>query len=247
MSDIAKLIAAERNVALIADDATAHDLERCCAFWSGQETAEQAEDVEALSDGELRARLIRDGIDPELPDGIRALVGHRPVRPCYAAAAALAACIAVAAVSVAYWPTRSSVPMPVVETDPPAADPADGDLIFLDPDRPSPGERVAVPAAPPEGGTQRVAEEILLLAENDLSRAEIHEMQRLLNGLGYGPVARNGLFSEELGAALLRFRADRGMDPAKVNLRDTLVTLRYAARLEVLGEKPPQVIEREGD
>jgi hypothetical protein len=249
MSDIAKLIAADRSVALIADDAAARDLEQCEAFWAGPApAAEEAEEsTEPLSDEELRRRLAVERIDPEMPADLRALVARRPVWPRYAVGGALAAGIAGLAIALASWQNQAPSPVSVAGNDMPAERRFDPDLVFLNPERGS-SRKTSLEAAPPaQGEHHNASQETVGLPESDLTRAETFEMQRLLDELGYGPLARDGLFSDELGAALLRFRADRGMDAAEVNLRDTLVTLRYAARLEAMGEKDPVIERSEGD
>lgn len=236
MTDLAKLIAADRPVRVVPDRGMAEDLGKLDAFWSGAPMARPEDDLTGVSDAEMRASLASDGIMTEMPRGLRETVAgrHRLVMPL-----ALAACLAGALVAgVIHWPdpaadgtyVTAADPAPLSDLPAAAADPDPGPDPYLlaRPDRPAAGALPTV-EAPLEGGLQSAAGRTST-GEADLTRAEFHEMQYLLNRLGYGPLRRDGLPSLALDAAMSRFRADRGLDPDPQRHRDGLVMLRLAAR-----------------
>ena len=237
MSDPMKLILAERSVHLMPDAVTADQLRKLDAFWSdgAREIADQ--DLSAVRDDNLRSELAENGIETAMPERLRDLI--RPRVRLQPVPIALAACLACAAIfGGLYW--EASLPSEI-EPVPKAAATGPDPYVLANPDRPAAGARQeAVPT--PGSGVQSVTERGSAY-DVDLTRAEIHEMQRLLNRLGYGPVLQNGLPSKILDEAMSQFRADRGLDPDNIQPREVLVMLRLAARVEELRARPADISE----
>lgn len=228
MTDLVKLIAADRPVRLLPDEATAEDARKLHALWLGDVGARLENDLSSVSDAELHNVLEAAGIDSEMPRSLGRIAPTRDrARP---AAIALAACLAGMAVTAGVlWQDPSPEP-PVLTAQEPAPDLVP--YVLARPDRPAAGARQT--AEPDQrSGLQAVADG-RVASGGDLTRAEVHEMQRLLNRLGYGPLIQNGLPSNALDEAISRFHADRGLDPDEQWPREGLVMVRLAARVEEL-------------
>jgi hypothetical protein len=229
MTDLVKLIAADRPVHLMPDAMTAEELRKLDDFWSDKTADWPEQDLPAVSDQAMRAALAEDGIDADMPDAVRDVVQGR--HPVPLVPLALAACLvgAVAIGSALWLPQISNGITAVPEKRPAAADP----YVFARPDRPAAGAAPSQKPAPGSGlqvATVRSATGDV----DDLTRAEVHEMQRLLTRLGYGPLVQSGLPTKALVDAMSRFRIDQGLDPGDLRPREGLVMLRLAARADAL-------------
>ena len=229
MTDLLKLIAADRPVRLMPDAMTAEELRKLDDFWSDKTADWPEQGLPAVSDEAMRAALAGDGIAADMPDAVRDVVqgGHHvPLAPL-----ALAAClIGAVAIGSSLWLTQIPDGITAIpEKRSAASDP----YVFARPDRPAAGAaRLQEPA--PGGGLQVATVRGSAGDVDDLTRPEVHEMQRLLTRLGYGPLVQNGLPSKALDDAMSRFRIDQGLDPGDLRPREGLVMLRLAARVEAL-------------
>lgn len=237
MSDLMKLISAERSVHLMPDAVTADQLRKLNGFWSDGATESMDQDLSAVRDDNLRAELTEDGIETAMPDRLRDLI--RPRGWLRLVPIGLAACLACAAIfGSLYW---QASPPSEIGLVPKAAATGPDPYVLANPDRPAAGARQE--AGPTPGSGVHSVTERSSAYDVDLTRAEMHEMQRLLNRLGYGPVVQNGLPSGALDEAMSQFRADRGLDPDDIQPREILVMLRLAARVEELRARPAGISE----
>ena len=231
MTDIVKLIAADRPVRLMPDAMTAEELRKLDDFWSDKTADWPEQDLPAISDEAMRAALAEDGINADMPDAVRDVVRggrHVPLNPM-----SLAACLVGAvAIGTLWWQARDPDEIIAIpESRSAAIDP----YVFARPDRPAAGTGAARLQEPAPGGGLHVATvQDSAGGVDDLTRPEVHEMQHLLTRLGYGPLVQNGLPSKALDDAMSRFRIDQGLDPEDLRPREGLVMLRLAARVEAL-------------
>ncbi len=232
MSDTLKLISAEKPVHLMPDAGTAEQLRQLDEFWSGAGSEGAAGDLSAVSDDVLRSELSENGVEHAFPDRLKELILPGPwLRP---TPIALAACLAGAVIlGGLHW--KASLP-PEIGPVPIRVSTGPDPYVLANPDRPAAGAQPEAETGPGSGlqsVTERRSAKVV-----DLTRAEMHEMQRLLNRLGYGPVVQDGLSSEALDIAMSQFRADRGLDPDDIQPREVLVMLRLAVRVEELRARP---------
>lgn len=231
MTDLLKLIAADRPVRLMPDARTAEDLRKLDDFWSDKTADWPEQDLPAVSDEAMRAALTGDGIDADMPDAMREVVrGERrvPLAPL-----ALAACLVGAVVIGGYWWHGQTADEVIAK--PESRSEVFDPYVFARPDRPAAGAGSARSQEPAPGGGLQVATVRGSAGDvDDLTRAEVHEMQRLLTRLGYGPLVQDGLPSKALDDAMFRFRIDQGLEPEDLRPREGLVMLRLAARVEAL-------------
>lgn len=231
MTDIVKLMAADRHVRLMPDAMTAEELRNLDDFWSDKTAASSEQDLPAVSDEAMRAALAEDGINADMPDAVRDVVqGGRqvPLVPL-----SLAACfVGAVAIGTLWWQAQNPDEIvAVTESRSAAVDP----YVFARPDRPAASIGATRSQEPAPGGGLHVATVQSSTGDvDDLTRPEVHEMQRLLTRLGYGPLVQNGLPSKALDDAMSRFRIDQGLDPDDLRPREGLVMLRLAARVEAL-------------
>lgn len=77
MTDLVKLIAADRSVRLMPDAMTAEELRKLDDFWSDKSEDWPEQDLPAVSDQAMRAALAGDGIDADMPHAVRDMVQSR--------------------------------------------------------------------------------------------------------------------------------------------------------------------------
>lgn len=228
MTDVIKLIEADGRVSLLPDASTHEQLRRLGSFWSGRGPVDDTEDLAAASDRALRAYLAEDDLPTDLPPAVLDLVGQKRT-PRLVAAAVAASLAAGLGLSIAW--SVSSDRETIMDTRAEQSDATDPYLLAR-PDRP-PANSQPSEIEEQRGGLQSASSN-RTRPDAALTRAELHDMQRALNRLGYGPLPQDGLESEALHDALARFRRDNGIAPEATALRDILVTLRRAARNDAL-------------